>query len=255
MINIIIPIVENVEEFESFVKRIAGKNTKIFVGITESLAGKFKVDSKFVEVHVFSNKSNKEEIINSLHSCKLEKGKILIARRPLTDEEYLGISNSTKDIATLKARRSKLFNSIRDFGKSVVFRFFAFSYFEDISGICFGETMFNLLSVCQDLSTASRINRFVGVQVEEVETVTKPVKKDYSRLKNLCVLMLGILFFLGSVAGGVCTCIYGPLEALIVISVIAWILISIVVMMIAIVNFTRTTAVGQLRFGRAEEIL
>lgn len=254
MINIIVPIVENVDKFEEFVKKVNSKDAKVFVGIRENLAAKFNVKSKNVEVHVYNSKSNKEEIINSLHSCNMEKGKILIVRRPLKDEEFLSLTKSTKEIVTLKANKNKFSSAIKNFMSKVVMKFFGFSYFEDISAIYYGETMFDLLSVCSNLSMASRINKYVGVEFEEVTTLEKPVRRDYSRPKNIFNLLLGILFFLGSLAGGICVCIFGPLKVLIVILVIAWLIIALVLMFISIINFTRTVAVGKLRYGRAEEI-
>ncbi len=254
MINIIVPIVENVDKFEEFIKKVNSKDSKVFVGIKENLADKFGVKSKNVEVHVFSSKSGKEEIINSLHSCNLQRGKILIVRRPLNDEELLSLTKSTKDIVTLKSNRNKFSRAIKNFMSNVVMKFFGFSYFEDISAICYGETMFDLLSVCSNLSMASRINKYVGVEFEEVTTLEKPVGRDYSRPKNIFNLFLGVLFFLGSLAGGICICVFTPLEVLIVILVVAWLIIALVLMFISIINFTRTVAVGKLRYGRAEEI-
>lgn len=254
MINIIVPIVENTEKFQDFAKRVNGKNVKIFVGIRENLADKFKSKSKNVEIHVYNNKANKEEIINALHSCKMERGKILIVRRPLTDEEYLSLTKSTKDIATLKSNRSKFSNAIKRFMSKIVMRFFSFSYFDDISAICYGEMMFDLLSVCANLSMASRINKYVGVEIEEITTMEKPVKRDYSRLKNLCNLFLGMLVFFGSLAGAICICIFTPLEVLIVVLIIAWLIIALIIMFVSIINFTRAVAVGNLHYGRAEEI-
>ena len=40
---------------------------------------------------------------------------------------------------------------------------------------------------------------------------------------------------------------------LIVVLLIAWLIIMLTIMLVGIVNFTRTTAVGELRYGRAEE--
>ncbi len=254
MINILVPIVENVEKFQDFIKNVNGKNVKIFVGIRQNLADKFKSKSKNVEVHIYSNKSNKEEIINALHSCKMESGKILIVRRPLTNEEYLALTRSTKDIATLKANKSKFSNALKRFMSKIVMKFFAFSYFDDISAICYGESMFDLLSVCANLSMASRVNKYVGVEIEEIETAEKSVKRDYSRTKNLFNLLLGVLFFLGSLAGAICICIFTHLEVLIVVLIIAWLIIALIIMFVSIINFTRTVAVGKLHYGRAEEI-
>lgn len=253
MINLIVPIVENAENFEEFVNKHSGKDIKVFVGIIENLKNKFKPKSKNVEIHVFANKSKKEEIINSLHSCKLQNGRIMVVRRPLTDEEFVALSTSSKDICTLKAKHNGFVTAFKNFAKKIVRRFFGFTYFEDISAICYKENMFELLSVCNNFSIATRINRYIGVEIDEILSETKPVKKDYNRVANVSLLLMWIMLFLGSVAGAICVGIFTKTRVLIVILLIAWLVVMLTLLLVGIVNFTRTIAVGELRYGRAEE--
>ncbi len=252
MLNIILPIVQDAEKFNDFIKRVNSKNVKFFVGVKNSLAT-FISPAKNVEIHVFNDKSNKEEIINSLHSCKLEKGKILIARRPLTDEEFKNICLSQADIVTLKANHNRFVRFLKDLSTKIVKRFFAFSFFEDISAICYGENMFELISVCSNLSMASRINKYVGVELEEVVTSEKSVKKDYNRGLNLLKFAFWCLILLGSITGGVLICVYNQIQVLIGILIAFWIITALIIWCIGLINFTRTIAVGNLRYGRAEE--
>lgn len=258
MINLLLPVVEEPEKFAEFAKKVAKSDVKVFVGVRKGLdfdlGEKRKRQKSNIEVHTFAEKANVEEIINSLHTLNMEKGKILICRRPLTDEEFSKLTQSQKDVATLKAKHSKFFTMLKNFAKSLVRRFFAFTYFEDISAICFGENMFELMSTIQNLSMASRINRYVGIDIEEVETAEKQVKKQYSRTKNILTFLFWTLLFVGSVVGGVLVCVFTPLHALIVILVIFWIALALFLWFVGFVNFTRTLAVGNLRFGRAEEV-
>ena len=115
--------------------------------------------------------------------------------------------------------------------------------------------MFELLSVCSNFSMASRINKYVGVTHQEIITENKPVKKDYSRWKNSLSLLFWILLFAGSIAGVACVCIFAKIHVLTVILLICWLLVSLAFLLIGIVNFTRTVTVGNLRYGRAEEII
>ena len=253
MINVILPVVEEPEKYADFARKIAGRDVKVFVGLKRGL--NFTLGKKVnVEIHTFSENANVEEIINALHSAKMEKGRVLICRRPLTDEEFSKLTQSQKDVSTLKAKHSKFFTMLKNFAKKIVKKFFAFTFFEDISAICFGENMFELMSTIQNLSMASRINRYVGIDVEEIETSEKQVKKQYSRTKNILLFLLWTLLFVGSVTGGVLICVFTPLHALIVILVIFWIALALFLWFVGFVNFTRTLAVGNLRFGRAEEI-
>lgn len=255
MINILIPIVENPDAFAEFVRSKNAKKYKIFVGITENLADKFKVKTKNVEIHKFKNKSNKEEIVNALHSCKLSEGKLMILRRVPTEEEFASLENSTKEIVVLKAKQNRFVSACKRLLQKVISKFFAFSYFEDISAICYTESMFRLLSVCPNLSMASRINKYIGITVQEVETSQKSVKKDYNRLKSSIIFVLATLFMLGSLAAAICLFVFVPPRALNIILTIFAFVVVLLVWFIMLVNFLRSVAVGDLRFGRAEEII
>ncbi len=282
MINVILPVVDQPENYLKFVERIACKDVKVFVGLKEGVDFVLpKVEEKktakkstkkttkntktkkksqkklqdFVELHLFSEKSNTEEIINSLHSCKMQEGQILVCRRPLSEEEFLRLTTSKCQIATLKAKHSKFFNMLKNFTKAIVKRFFAFTFFEDISAICYSQSMFQLMSVCANLSMASRINKYVGIEIEEIETTEKQVKKQYSRFKNLLFFMFWTLIFAGSLTGGVLVCVFTETKALIVILVLFWIFLALFLWFVEFVNFIRTLAVGNLRYGRAQEVV
>lgn len=256
MINVIVPIVENVDNFLEFLQSVNRKDVKFFVGIKESLFEKFRNKNKLknVEVHVFSNKSNIEEIVNALHSCKMKSGKILLARRPLSEQEFESLTNSNSDIVTLRAKHNKFVNFIKNLGMKIVRKFFAFSYFEDISAICYGENMFDLLSVCKNFSMASRVNKYVGVSIEEIETEKKQVRKEFNRPLAIFKFLFWSLILAGSIAGAILICIFVNQWAITIIAVMCWILLALMIWLAALVNFTRTLSVGNLRYGKAEEI-
>lgn len=255
MINIIVPITEKPEKFEEFlqnVKKAHAKDIKIFVGITKKLSKDLKIDKEFAEIHVFADGSNVEQMINSLHACKLKKGKIMVVRRPLTEEEFERLISSEKDIAVLKRKRKPFAQKFKRMISALVRKFFAFTYFEDISAICYKENLFNLLSVCANFSMATRINRYVGLEIEEIETEEKQVKKIYSKAKNALKLVIGTLFFLASIAGVVCISIFCQINSLIVLLFILWLFVATATWLICLLNFTRTIAVGDLRWGKAQ---
>ncbi len=276
MINLILPIVDDPDKYLPFLGSLAGKDAKVFVGIRKGLtlnlaqndqkneksgkrgrkSAKFENDKKVldIEIHTFSETAKMEEIINSLHSVNMQRGKVLVCRRPLTDAEFEKLASSSKDIVALKAKHSKFVSFMKKAAEKIVKRFFAFTFFEDISAICFGENMFELMSTIRDLSMASRINRFVGLDIEEVETAERQVKKDYSRWGNISLFLLWTFVLLASVAGGVLVCVFTPLHVLTVILVIFWIFLALFLWFVGLVNFTRTLAVGNLRYGRAEEM-
>lgn len=255
MINILIPIVESASEFEKFVNSKKSKNYKFFIGIKQSLAKDFAIKSKNVEVHVYTDNSNKEEIINSLHSCNLVYGKIMILRRVPTEYEFEALEKSDKDIVTLKAKRSKFSSAVKNFVGKIVRKIFAFNYFEDISAICYGQNMYQLLSVCQNLSIASRINKYVGVEIEEIETQSKSVRKQYNRFTTALKFAFMNLLLLASIAGFVCLFVFAKMTVLYGVLAVMGLVFVVLVYLMSLMNFLRTLAVGKIHFGRAEEIL
>ena len=150
MINIFVPITENVEGFSQFISQVNATNprgVRFYVGISQKLAKKFNIEEKNVELYTFADKNNIEEIINSLHCCKLKKGKLLVVRRPLTENEFQKLSNSEKDIAVLNKKKGSFVSKFKNFIQSVIKRFFAFTYFDDISAICYKENLFDTWSL------------------------------------------------------------------------------------------------------------
>ncbi len=257
MINLLVPITENVEKFECFIKNVKDKLDKdinILVAITKKLSKTLKIEKNVASVSVYADGSNVEQMINSLHSSKLKKGKIMVARRPLTDEEFEKLSTSEKDIAVLKRKRSKFVTKFKNLMTRLIKKFFAFTYFEDISAICYKENIFNLLSVCGNFSMATRVNRYVGLEIEEVETHEKQVKKIYSRTKNILKLFAGALFLTACVAGIVCISIFCKINPLFILLFLIMGFLGVAVFSTVLLNFTRTLAVGHLRWGKAESV-
>lgn len=257
MTNVIVPIVEDVGKFCEFIRRESSGNVKFFVGVRKSLAEpafKNLKGLKAIELHVYADNARKEEIINSLHSCKMKKGKIMIVRRALTSEEWQKLTNSSSDIARISTKHNKFVSWLKNLGKMIVKKIFAFTFFDDISSICYGENLFELMSVCQNLSMASRVNKYVGVSIENVQTQEKQVKKEYNRFLNVLIFTLWTLFFVGSVAGAVCVGIFVSSRALSVVFLMFWVVVALMCWLVGLVNFVRTIAVGDLRYGKAQEI-
>ena len=114
--------------------------------------------------------------------------------------------------------------------------------------------MFDLISVCPNLSMATRINRYVGVDIDEIETEIEPVKKEYNKKKNILALCSGIGIFLASVAGIVLLSIFVKFNFLMLIIDLFLAIIGLSFLAFSALTFARTIAVGDLRFEKATEI-
>ena len=254
MINLVIPITENLEEYVEFIKKHNDRQTKIYVGLTEDLHKSWtKIPG--VEVRVYKNESNREQILNALHKIPKKKGELFVVRRPLTDEEYENLVSSEYDVATLYRKRNRFVTFFKNLARTIIRKIFAFSYFDDISAVKYGEDMHELVESFPNLSMASRINRYVGLYVEEIETEQKPAKPLYDKFYNGMWLALAILFLVTSVFDGVLIFIMVPnIWVLWALLIIAWWLIALAILCVVLIKFTRTIAVGDLYYDSAEEV-
>lgn len=254
MINLIVPITENLEEYVEFVKKHNNKQTKIYVGLTEELHKSWK-KIPGVEVRIYNNEANREQILNALHKIPKKKGELFVVRRPLTDEEYENLVSSAYDVSTLKRKHNKFVSFFKNLARNIIRKIFAFSYFEDISAVRYSEDMHELVESFPNLSMASRINRYVGLDVEEIETEQKPAKPLYDKFYNGMWLALAILFLVTSIFDGVLIFIMVPnIWVLWALLIIAWWIIALTILCVVLLKFTRTRAVGDLYYDFAEEV-
>ena len=253
MINIILPIIDKFEEYEKMLEYLSKKrDIKVYIGADEKFKDK-NFDKKFV-VKFFRSKSQKEEVINSLHSIEKKRGGTMVVRRPLSEREFEELISREEDIVTLNKSQSSFTRGWKNFWRKVITRFFAFYYFEDISTVYFKENMFELVTSLTNLSYISRINRFVGLSFGVVETTEKSVKKDFDRFTTAVNFLSFFLFLVICVMCSVILCTTLGNTVVYVLLAFTITLIGFVFFLISILNLARTVSVGQLRFGKAEEI-
>ncbi len=253
MINVVVPITEKVEEFNDFIKKFSSKDVKFYVGVTKNLADKIEKKTG-AQIFVFENKSNREQIINALHEIKKEKGKILVVRRPLSEKEFSSLTKSKAELVSLKKHRNKFANFFKNLGRVIVRKIFAFSVFDDISAVCFGESMFDLLSVCPKLSIERRVNKYIGVSYEEVETSEKTAKVLYNKPKTIGLYFLETLFFLANIAGGILIFIFVKnLLFVFGMLIVLWWLLAIFLWMMCTTFFVRTVELGDVENEKAKQ--
>lgn len=255
MINIFVPIIEDVEAFSDFVSKHNENDVRIFVGIKKSLKEKFVVPNKNIEIHIFDDRTKKEEMINALQRCEREKGALLVVRRPLSDEEYRALTSANADITTLKPHQNKFVSWLKRTAKKIIRKVFAFSYFDDISAVCLSENMHEFILSCPNLSMASRIDKYVGLEIEEIETNSKPTKKEYDKINTALLFAGGIFLLLASIVATICVFVYvEKIRALYVVLVIAMLFVALTIFAISLVSFLRTLAVGTIEYKVGTEI-
>lgn len=254
MISVILPIVEDVAGFCNFIDKTNSEDVRFFVGIREDFAPDFKVANKNVVLRKFNKKCKREEILNGLDSGNFQRGQVLVARRPLSQEEFYKLTNSTADIAVLREAERGFKVRFKNFIRKTVKRVFGFSYFEDISACIFKEKLFDLVVNCPNLSMATRIDKYVGMNIEEVETTLVPVKKHYNRILNGFWFMFWTGMFEASVVATIILAMSGPIKPLIWVLLVCWMASTFFTWVLEVFSFSRTIAVGDVYYGRAEEV-
>ncbi len=254
MFNIIFPVIDDFESNAEYIKKLK-TDGNILVGVTEEGAKFFKFKKAGMIVKVFKNKSYKEQIINSLQQY-LEDGKILILRKQLTADEISSFFSSKADITVCaKKKRGKIAELFYKLWQKIIHLLFAVTFFDgDVSAVCFSERLSSVIQNIPNLSSVSRINRWKGVSVGVVATKTKPVKKEYSRIKNNVMLICWLTLFLGTIASIAVYYVFKPVTFLSVLLWIAMLLVSGLGAIIAVAIFALTIKSGKRYFSKAEEV-
>ena len=256
MINVIVPITENVEGFKDFIQRYNGPAFKFYIGVTRNLKDSLG-EVVGADIFVYENNINREVMINSLHAAEeKEEGKLVVLRRPLTDEEFKQLLTSESEVTCFRKKHNKFVGFFKKITRWILRSLFALTYFDDISAVAYSENLFNLMSAVPNLSMATRINRYVGVNVEEIETTSKPARKIYNKAANVLWLVFAILFFAASIFNGVYLfVIYDRMWVIFVLLILFWWLVATTLLLLITFRFVRTVAVGDLDYDKAEPIM
>ena len=252
MNNIIIPVIGVDQlEFVEEVKKL--KNIKIIIGITEEISKNLKkTTKKNVIVKVFTNGAKKEEIINSLRD-QIDEGRVLICRKAITKEEINEFFKVNSDIAVCDVKRNKFQAFFFNLWQEFMSILFGFKLFEgDVSVVMFNENLFKVISNIENLSYASRVNKWKGVSVKSINTQSPPIKKEYDKLKSNLMLYGWISLFLAIIASTIVYFIFVKATFLTGLLFASAILIAQVGMLIAIAIFNLNIKVGQRIFKKAK---
>lgn len=255
MINLIIPVVKDFEKWAELIKTYKFPQANIIVGVTERGKDFFKFKKTGLKLVCFQNGSLKEEIINSLQEY-LQDGKTMVIRKMISQEEVLKFFNAKEDIAICaKKKRNKFSDFFYKLWAKIVKSLFDFTFFDgDVSVVAFSENLSSVIRNIPNLSYASRINRWKGVTIGAVETDSKPVKKEYSKVRNNFMLLGWILMFLGVITGTTVYFIFRPATFLAGFLWACGILIMCLVLIITIVIYIMNIKAGKRYFDKAKEV-
>lgn len=253
MNNIILPVISDYEKAQEFVKSIKRKDCVFLVGTTKS-GEKFFKNSKYVKVFVFKEQSKKEEIINSL-SQNIENGKIIVLRKLINAGELDKFISSSTDITVCATKKlNKFCQFFYNIWQKIIRLMFDFSFFEgDVSVVALSENASMVAKNLNNLSYATRINRWKGMTQSAVETSSKPAKKEYDKVKLNVMLVGWILLFFAIIAS---TVVYFVFEKASFLAGFLWacaIFIGLLSVIISVNIYLLNIKTGKRLFKKAEK--
>ena len=196
MVNVLIPINENYQEYSRLISEISFYNDiNIIVGITEDLE-KNVIKDENVKYLVFKNGSNKEEILNAMSKFVLA-GKILILRKSISKKDFNKIIATNEKIVITKSKPTNKFVSFfKKIWHKIVKLFFGVAFYEgNTSVIMFDDDLSEVLLQTGNISYNSRVNRWRGidetaVDIEDKKTVKFPVDKKQNITFSITIACL-----------------------------------------------------------------
>ena len=238
MVNILVPVKEkDMIKFCQDVEKMP--NVHLIVGVTEQLKKATKLKGKNTDVKVFSDETQKEQMINAL-KAQTDEGKIIVCRKAVDAKVLQKFINSEKDIALCKIKRGKFKTFLFNCWQKIVNFVFGIGCFEgDTSVVAFSKDLFKVLNNTDNLSYYSRINKWKGVSFDYIDAGITPVKMEYDKKRNiemlclwgglfLAVVVATIVFFLFVKARFLYAFLFGALNLLgfigLVVSTLAFVL-------------------------------
>ncbi len=259
MINLIFPITvdkpDNRKFFEETKKR---KDINFLVGVSEDLKEVYKptATNKNVQVCVYKNGSNTEEIINALKDYT-KKGKIIVIRAPIAQRELDKFISSNADITyCTKKKEGKVKTFFKDLGQKIVRTIFGFSpYQSNGRAIAFGEGPSDILREGYNISYATRVDRWKGYSYAEVDVQGEEIKPIYNVKSVALSLAIWSIVLLMAIAGTVVYFCFMPATFLSVFVAICGLFLSVTALLIAIAISLLKINAGERYYEKAIEII
>lgn len=183
MLNVLIPITNNAHKFNKLLERLNGDfEIDVRVGITKSQAGELQItESDNISLFLFEDGAKREEILNSL-SIGLVEGGVMVIRKPITFDEFKEFCRTKSEITTCKKTYSKIGGFFHKLWQKILKLCLGVKLYEgDTSVIRFDENIGTVLVQTQDLSYATRVDRWKGLETETVDTKEEGVKAEIDK--------------------------------------------------------------------------
>lgn len=197
MINILIPITKDNPKYHKLLANIYGEDVRAFVGVTKELKETYMTyQNECRDIFVFEDGSDAEAIINSLHGY-VEEGGIVIIRKPIKIDELNEFLSQEQEIVICKKKRTGLKALFFSLWQKILRLFLGVNlYSGSTSVVYFSENIAPVLRQTNNISYASRVDRWRGVEKATVETGCEDVKykADKKSMLTNIIFIFDLLF-------------------------------------------------------------
>lgn len=235
MINVLVPITNYNKKYREILLQLSGdEDINLLVGISNKIRNEVDyLDSSLV--HIYDDSFDKEAVLNSLFT-KVEEGSILIMRQPITLNEFNSMVTNGENIVTCRKHRNVFTGFMFKIWQKILKTFLGVSlYSGDTSVVYFSEVLLPILIENGNLSFASRVDRWIGVDktTENVKCEPEKYEPDKKSITKYCIFadvsllfaclvttLVCVLANVGIVLGLLLFCVDAICLAIILISVV-----------------------------------
>lgn len=246
MINVLVPVTENAEEFLKSVNSICDDiAVQLIVGVTESLAKKYDCNIPNAIVREYEDKVSREEMLNDFQPLLLGEG-VFIARKPFTKEEFKNFTSQREQIVVCKSKeKNKIVGLVKRIWRSIVKVIFGVKFFEgDPSLIYFNKELGGVLTNINNFSYSTRIDRWRGTTKTAVDSSYPNVKPQQDKVLNMKLLICAFVALAMGVVTTSLVCIFAKVTVVIGLLLACLDIICLSIFTLLLIAYTFNMQVG-----------
>lgn len=255
MVNIVIPIVNNLKSYKKLLSTLNGaEDINVLVGVCSSMASQIHLNSENIFIIEFEDGSSRESMINSLQKYLVE-GSVLILRKAITVDELYNFLKSKKDVVVCEHQSNVVVKFFIFLWQKILKMILGLKLYEgDTSVIFFNDEISSVLFSTNDLSFATRVDKWRGLEQSTVKVEGKAVKTDIDHKSILKFIMISILSLAVAVSVTVCVSIFVPVTIIIGLLLFCLDVICLSIFAIMMVLIIFNVIVGKKHFENAKEV-
>ena len=171
MVNVLIPVVKKEASYAEMIRKISQiDDVMVFVGVNQEFVDDYvQLKSQNIAIVEYDNSSDKEMIINGLGKY-VGDGSIMVIREHITIADFKKFLLAKQDIVYCRKQRSKFMNMILTLWiKLLRFIIGVAIYRGDTAVVYFSENLTPVILGTQNISFASRADRWKGVDKTSIQ--------------------------------------------------------------------------------------